>query len=227
MSRYAVVSRSAKQQKRRKLTRRIVAILLLVLVLSILLALWIYWRAMRPTVLEIAQTRLKAEATLAVNEAVCAALADYPNYTDFISVEKNGDNRIVMISANSALVNSLAHNTAILSQNKISQLKGFDVNIPLGSLSGVPLLSEKGPSVNVIVSPIGNVHCTLTSTFTSAGINQTLYRIYVNVECLVDIIIPTSHLEVQMTTPILISENLIVGEVPDTFLQGGLLLGEA
>ena len=227
MSRYAVVNRSAKQKKRRKLTRRIVMILLLILVLSILLALWIYWRAMRPTVLDIAQTRLKAEATLAVNEAVCLALSDYTNYSDFISIEKNSQNEIVMISANSVVVNSLAHNTAILSQNKISGLKGFEVSIPLGSLSGVPLLSEKGPTVSVTVSPIGNVRCTLTSTFTSAGINQTLYRIYVNVESVVDIIIPTSHLEVEMSTPILISESVIVGKVPETFLQGGLLLGSA
>ena len=225
MSRYAVVNRCAKQQKRRKWTRRIVAILLLIILLSILLALWIYWRAMRPTVLDIAQTRLKAEATLAINEAVRIALADYTNYSDFISVEKNSQNEIVMISANSVLVNALARNTAILSQNRISQLKGFDVSIPLGSLSGVPLLSEKGPTVEVIVSPIGTVRCSFTSTFTSAGINQTLYRIYINVESTVDIIIPTSHLEVEMSTPILICENLIVGEVPDTFLQGSLLLG--
>ena len=131
------------------------------------------------------------------------------------------------ISANSAVVNTLAHTTAILSQKKINEIQSFDVNIPLGTLSGIPLLSEKGPTVNVVVSPIGNVSCNFTSMFESAGINQTLHRIYINVQSKVDLIMPTSHVEVETTTPILVCESLIIGKVPDTFLQGGLLLGGA
>ena len=227
MSRYAVVNRSEKQKKRRKLVHRLVAIFVIVVLLSILLALWIYWRSMRPAVLDIAQTRLKAETTMAVNEAVCVALANCTDYTNLVTIEKNGQNEIVMISANTVLVNALARNTAMLAQNKIHELKNVDVDIPIGTLSGVPLLSERGPVVTVTVSPIGNVRCTFTSTFTSAGINQTLHRIYINVESKVDLIIPTSHLEVETSTPILICENLIVGKVPDTFLQGGLVLGSA
>ena len=227
MSRYTVVSRGAKQQKRRKLFRRLVSFLIIAIVLSIWLALWIYWRSMSPTILDIAQTRLKAETTMAVNEAVCAILADVNNYTDFFTVEKNSQDEIVMISANSALVNTFARSTALLSQKKINELKSFTVDIPLGTLSGVPLLSEKGPTVDVVVSPIGNVSCTFKSVFETAGINQTLHRIYVNVCSNVDLIMPTSHMEVETITPILLSESLIIGKVPDTFLQGGLVLGSA
>ena len=227
MSRYTVVSRGAKQQKRRKLIRRLVSFLVVAVLLSIVLALWIYWRSMSPTILDIAQTRLKAETTLAVNEAVCVILADFNSYSDFITVEKNSQNDIVMISANSTLVNTFARNTAILSQRKISQLKSFSIDIPIGTLSGVPLLSEKGPTVDVVVSPIGNVSCTFKSVFETAGINQTLHRIYVDVCSNVDLIMPTSHMEVQTVTPILLSESIIIGRVPDTFLQGGLVLGAA
>ena len=120
MSRYSVVSRGAKQQKRRKLIRRLVSFLIVLIVLAIVLALWIYWQSMSPTILDIAQTRLKAETTLAVNEAVCTILSDVKSYSDFFTVEKNSQNDIVMISANSALVNIFARNTAILSQQKIS-----------------------------------------------------------------------------------------------------------
>ena len=222
MSCYSVVSKSAKQKKRRKLTRRIVLVVVVIFILSILLAAWIYWRSMSPTILDIAQTRLKAETTLAVNDAVCASLKGYVNFSDFINIEKNEQGEIVMISANSSVVNTFAHTTAILSQKKISELKSFDVDIPLGTVSGIPLLSEKGPTVNIVVSPIGNVRCNFTSTFESAGINQTLHRIYVNVQSKVDLIMPTLHVEVETTTPVLICESVIIGKVPDTFLQGGL-----
>ena len=227
MSRYSVVNRSAKQKKRHKLLRRLVSFLVVAIVLSIVLALWIYWRSMSPTILDIAQTRLKAETTLAVNDAVCVILSDVNSYSDFFTVEKNDQNDIVMISANSALVNTFARNTALLSQKKITELKSFSIDIPLGTLSGIPLFSEKGPAVEVVVSPIGNVSCTFKSVFESAGINQTLHRIYVDVCSKVDLIMPTLHVEVQTNTPILLCESLIIGKVPDVYLEGGLVLGSA
>ena len=225
--RYTVVSTSAKQNKRRKFVGRFVTAVVLIVVLAVGLALWVYWRSMTPTILDIAQTRLISETTMAVNDAVCVALADCDNFKDFVTITRNDNNDITMISSNSALVNLLARNTAIMSQSKINAIKAFAVNIPLGTLSGIPLLSERGPTVNVTVSPIGTVNCTFTSTFETAGINQTLHRIYIHVESKVDLIMPTSHLEVQTSTPVLISESVIIGTVPDTFLQGGLLLGAA
>ena len=225
--RYTVVSTSAKQNKRRKFVAKFVAALIVIVVLTILLAVWIYWRSMTPTILDIAQTRLISETTIAVNDAVCVALADTGDFKDFVTITRNDNNDITMISANSALVNLLARNTAIMSQSKINAIKNFDVNIPLGTLSGIPLLSEKGPTVTVTVSPIGTVNCTFTSTFETAGINQTLHRIYIHVESRVDLIMPTSHLEVETSTPVLICESVIIGTVPDVFLQGGLLLGAA
>ena len=225
--RYTVVSTSAKQNKHRKFVAKLLAVILVIVVLAIALAVWIYWRSMTPTILEIAQTRLVSETTLAVNDAVCVALADCDSFKDFVTITRNDNNDITMISSNSALVNRLARNTAVMSQSKINAIKGYDVNIPLGTLSGIPLLSEKGPTVNVMVSPIGTVNCTFTSTFETAGINQTLHRIFIHVESKVDLIMPTSHLEVVTSTPVLICENVIIGAVPDVFLQGGLLLGAA
>ena len=225
--RYTVVSTSAKQNRRRKFVARIAAALVVIIVLAIILSLWIYWRSMTPTILSIAQTRLVSETTLAVNDAVIIALADNGNYKDFVTITRNDNNDITMISANSALVNLLARNTAIMSQSKINAIKAYDVNIPIGTLSGIPLLSEKGPTVSVTVSPIGAVNCTFTSTFETAGINQTLHRIYIHVESKVDLIMPTSHLVVETITPVLVCESVIIGSVPDVFLQGGLLLGAA
>lgn len=227
MARYSVVSKSEKQLKRRKRTRKLAIFLSLTVILVLLLALFFYRRSMNPIILDIAQTRLKAETTLAINEAVAAALSDDVDYSQFVNVEKNEQNDIVLLSANSALVNKLARYTAILTQKKIAELQSFEVDIPIGTLSGIPLLSELGSTVAVRVSPIGNVSCDFESTFESAGINQTLHRIYLNVESKIDLIVPTSHVEVENRTTILLCESVIIGNVPDTFLQGGLLLGSS
>lgn len=227
MSRYSVVSVSAKQKKRRKLVVNFTTFICIFFALAIALALWIYWKSMTPAILDIAESRLTAETTRVINEAVCSVLAERDNYNDFITIDKNGDGEIILLSANSAVVNTLARKTAVLAQSKINAIVGYDVNIPLGTLSGIPLLAEKGPDVNINVTPIGTVSCEFTSTFETAGINQTLHRIYINVNSSIDIIIPTSHKVVASSTPILLCESVIVGKVPQTFLQGGLLLGQS
>lgn len=224
--RYIVVDKAAKLKRRRKILQKIVAIFTAMVIVALAIALWVYWKSMTPTILDIAQVQVKAQTTQAVNEAVLSVLQGV-DYADFVTVEKNSQNEVVLITANSNSVNQLARNASIVTQGKINTLFQQAISIPLGTLSGIPLLSQLGPDVNIVIDPVGTVQCSFVSHFETAGINQTLHRIYLNVSSTVDVIIPSSHQVVQIDTPILVCETVIVGKVPDTFLQGGLLLGQS
>ncbi len=224
--RYIVVDKAAKLKRRRKIVQKIVAIFTAMVIVALAIALWVYWKSMTPTILDIAQVQVKAQTTQAVNEAVLSVLQGV-DYADFVTVEKNSQNEVVLITANSNSVNQLARNASIVTQGKINTLFQQAISIPLGTLSGIPLLSQLGPDVNIVIDPVGTVQCSFVSHFETAGINQTLHRIYLNVSSTVDVIIPSSHQVVQIDTPILVCETVIVGKVPDTFLQGGLLLGQS
>ena len=67
------------------------------------------------------------------------------------------------------------------------------------------------------MSTIGNVETELVSQFSHAGINQTLHRIYLNVNCKVTILTPFDTIEQSITNQVLIAEAVIVGEVPSTY----------
>lgn len=224
--RYIVVDKAAKLKRRRKIVQKIIAIFTAMVIVALAIALWVYWKSMTPTILDIAQVQVKAQTTQAVNEAVLSVLQGV-DYADFVTVEKNSQNEVVLITANSNSVNQLARNASIVTQGKINTLFQQAISIPLGTLSGIPLLSQLGPDVNIVIDPVGTVQCSFVSHFETAGINQTLHRIYLNVSSTVDVIIPSSHQVVQIETPILVCETVIVGKVPDTFLQGGLLLGQS
>ena len=223
---YIVVDKAAKLKRRRKIVQKIVAIFTAMVIVALAIALWVYWKSMTPTILDIAQVQVKAQTTQAVNEAVLSVLQGV-DYADFVTVEKNSQNEVVLITANSNSVNQLARTASIVTQGKINTLFQQAISIPLGTLSGIPLLSQLGPDVNIVIDPVGTVQCSFVSHFETAGINQTLHRIYLNVSSTVDVIIPSSHQVVQIETPILVCETVIVGKVPDTFLQGGLLLGQS
>ena len=74
MSKYAVVNKSAQKQKRRKILNKIVTLCVIVVILTLVIAGWIYWKSMAPTILDVAETRLKSETTRAINEALNIAM---------------------------------------------------------------------------------------------------------------------------------------------------------
>lgn len=217
--RYAVVNRAEKYKIHRKRKRRIFLASILIIAFVAVIAVSVYRRSMTPTVLKIAQVQVQSQSMRAINEAI-ASVFDDVDYKTLVTIEKNSDNEITMLSANSAAANSLARNMALLTQSKINVLFQDDIEIPIGTISGIPFFNERGPIVTIDVSPVGTVNCEFSSTFETAGINQTLHRIYLNVNSSVDIIISTDHQTLEISAPILICETVIVGKVPNTFLQG-------
>lgn len=79
------------------------------------------------------------------------------------------------------------------------------------------ILSGRGPNIPIKMSTIGNVETELVSQFSHAGINQTLHRIYLNVNCKVTILTPFDTIEENITNQVLIAEAVIVGEVPSNY----------
>lgn len=86
-----------------------------------------------------------------------------------------------------------------------------------GSFTGFKLLSGKGPGVPIRISSIGNVETDLRSEFTSQGINQTLHRVYLQIECQVSILTPYEDITEKIKNQVLIAENVIVGKIPNTY----------
>ena len=130
---------------------------------------------------------------------------------------------IVLISADPVAVNDLARSIALLAQTKILQSgeQGFDV--PWGTLSGITFLSGKGGGVHFRAIPVGSASTHFASTFRSMGINQTLHRIFLNIDAQLSVVIPGVDVTVNTETEVLLAESVIVGKVPDTYLQSDKL----
>lgn len=55
------------------------------------------------------------------------------------------------------------------------------------------------------------------SEFESAGINQTIHRIYLDVSCRVSVLTPYNVVDRVITNEVVLVENVIVGLVPSTY----------
>ena len=114
-------------------------------------------------------------------------------------------------------VNEITSDIAIKIQDEFDKTQNGDVFVRLGTLTGSKLLSGRGPKVKFKIVTNGNVETDLKSEFTSAGINQTLHRIYLNVTCKVVILTPFNSVEEEIKNQVLLAEAVIVGNIPNTY----------
>ena len=64
---------------------------------------------------------------------------------------------------------------------------------------------------------LGTVETDLKSEFISKGINQTLHRVYLQVDCPVEILSSYKTMRENVSNQFLLAENVIIGEIPSTY----------
>ena len=64
---------------------------------------------------------------------------------------------------------------------------------------------------------LGSVETDLRSEFIAKGINQTLHRVYLQIDCPVQILSSYKTMEENISNQFLLAENVILGEIPSTY----------
>lgn len=204
-------------EMRPKFTRVAIAILLFIAIFVFCTA---YFRKnIVPTVMDSSIAQVRAIATNSVNVAATSVLNDGITYDQLFEVVKDKDGKITMIQANSPQINKIAREIANLAQANLDSLGTQEIAISAGTFTGLALLTGFGPDVTIKIVPIGTANCDFVSHFQSAGINQTLHKIYIDVYADIDIITPIDQPRVRVKAEILVCENLIVGEIPEFYLN--------
>ena len=203
-------------RKKRKITRWIIAIvLILIFVVYILID-----NSVRPAILSLTEARLRAIGVKAMNDAVQETIGNGVAYTDLINIEKDNEGKIALISANTAMMNSLAAQTANCAQEKILNIGEQGIRIPIGTIVGGQLMTGRGPAIKVKIEPVGSVTSQFSSQFETAGINQTRHRIYLVLTAAVRIVVGNTSQSVEISSQVLVSDTIIIGDVPQSYFQG-------
>jgi sporulation protein YunB len=186
-------------------------------------ALFFYFqRNVTKVLIAVSEASMRASTTVAVNDAVYYTLRDGVRYEDLVEVEKAEDGSIVSVSANALKINKIARDTASISQSNLKNLSLNGIPIPLGALTGIEAFAGVGPKIHIRIIPVSSVTCSFTSGFESVGINQTRHSIYLEVITDISIVMPSKTENFAVVTQILIAECVLVGKIPDTFLQSDL-----
>jgi sporulation protein YunB len=172
-----------------------------------------------PVIISVSEAKVRALSVRAVNNAIGEVVTDPNLYTDLVRIQEDNSGQIALIQANTIAVNQLNKLLMSKTQEHLETMGGAGVQIPIGSFSGLPVLNGFGPKVTIRLFPVGNVQCSFVSEFKSAGINQTNHKILVNMETKISLVLPLATKQVTTTTQMLICESIIVGKVPETYLN--------
>lgn len=169
----------------------------------------------------LSEASVQSMTVLSVNEAVSETL-ERIDYDSLITVTHGSDGAVTGISANAQKVNLLARTTATLSMANLSARSENGIKVPVGAFTGIEFLAGFGPKVTFKIISVSRVSCEFESAFSSAGVNQTRHSVYMDVEATVTVVMPSGSKEISSVTEVLVAESVIVGEVPDVFLQGDI-----
>ncbi len=200
---------------RRKNNRIAVAVIAGVLILLII-AVVRFEMAVRASAEIQAEQVARQSANRIINETVSEYIsANEYTYSDFADIMCDDSGRVVSVEAISGNINRVQSELAENINQRLADNKQISAEIAVGSLSGSYLLAGRGNSVKLRICPVGDAEVTLKSSFTSAGNNQTMHRIYAEISANLVSSIPLYSFETTENFEFLIAETIIVGDVPD------------
>lgn len=205
---------------RRFLKRFCRVFLFVILICGILLLL--LRRKYDEVMVELTRTQVTNSTSDLINDAIAQQIAEGNiDYERIVYFEKDTAGRITALKTNIGQINQLKTDTLNLINDQILSNEHSQMGIPLGSLFLPEFFSGKGPQIPVKILSIRNSDAKFESSFTHAGINQTMHQLRLCVLIDVSVLVLGETVSFTVSSDVVIAETIIVGAVPDTFFDTG------
>ena len=204
----------------RRRRRRAIAILLVLVILAA--AGGFAFGGTRSVLDELAAAQIESVLSEQMNQAVLTCLAaDGGAYDSYVLLERDVNGELTALQTNVLRVNRLRAEVVRSVRETVSQGTEISVQVPLGNLFLPALFSGEGPMVPVHLMSVNALHAEFENEFQQAGINQTLHRVILETVATVTVLLPGRNVTREVRRSFPAAETVIVGRVPDVFLQPG------
>ncbi len=202
------------KKKRIKKSWRVVLVLVLFVFCLILIDL-----KLAPLIEKIALQQANLAIVKIINQAANEEFAKLNNDAGLITLGKDDLGQINYISPNTLRLNQLSTDIVLKIEEELKILSSQGISIPSGLASGLTLLANLGPNINVMIQPIGSIDVKIEDSLEAAGINQSKYKIALAISVDIQVVVPLHDQVTQVQTKYPLVETVIVGPIPDTYLD--------
>lgn len=164
------------------------------------------------------QKQAKTISNRIINQSVLEVLKklDY-NYDDLAKVNYSNNGEVNAITTNSYNINRIKTKSMLKIQQKLDRQKYYNFDLPIGAFTQLTILNNLGPNVTVNFKLTGSANCKIKNKFQSAGINQTIHRIYLVVVAKITVLSPSYTSEKVYKTNYEVAQTVIIGNIPSAF----------
>lgn len=209
---------------RRHIRRFLVILLVIPAVLLVFLVL--FRIKYNDAIVQLAQTQITNATSDLINDAIDVQIeVGNIQYERIVFFEKDLDGRITALKTNMSEVNRLKTDILSIINDEILAIDNSALGIPMGNLVFPEVIAGKGPEIPVEIISIRNSDANFESYFSEAGINQTIHQLTMNVVVDVSILVLGRTESFTVSSQVVVAETVIVGQVPDTYLQTGGIYG--
>lgn len=201
---------NADNNKNKKQMKIILILFIAILTLTVIL------KSITPMFGEKCEEKIRAIATDITN-IESSKILKQKSYGNIVELVKDDNGNISVIKSDVVIINEIASDIAVAIQARLNELQTEEILIPAGSFLGSKFLAGIGPNIKIKVIPIGNIKTDIKTEFVSTGINQTMHRIYLELQCGVKILTPFNTIESNITNQVLLVETVIIGEIPSSY----------
>lgn len=172
---------------------------------------------LRPAVITVAQYHIQSLINKAVNNAIISVMdkTQY-SYDDLVEINSNSADEIVSVNYNSLHINKLRSELIKVSIEETQKIPVSYVYIPIGNITSIDILQNKGPKLKFTVTPSSYVEAEVESVFQNTGINQINHQIFITVKVTANALIPNYSTSVYSENKVCVAETVIIGKVPDS-----------
>ena len=174
----------------------------------------------RPNIMNVCEYNSRAVTVSLIDDAInerLNELGDDAGYSALVKLSYTADGRVSSIESSTKLINRIKNDMLTEINDRLMKGETENVDLTVGTLSGIPIFYGSGPTVRMKVEPKGYADAVFISEFTDAGLNQTLHRMIMRTTVSVTAFIPMYSVQTDVSGDFLIAETVIVGNVPESF----------
>lgn len=182
-------------------------------------AVWSIKTQVEPNLEEIGSIRAKVVVSQIVNKAVNEQLYESPDMQELLIRKTNDSGQLEVLQANTQAMNLLITEIAGELQEEYAARKDETYKVPLGVLLGDRILSQTDFDVKLRIMPLSVSSIDFKTEFESQGINQTKYKVYIDLVSEVKVLAPFAEDTFRVSTTVLVAEAIIIGSVPGSYVN--------
>ena len=208
-------------RKRRKHKKRLI-IFLLVFVFILSSCIIFIKKRINPNIIDICSSRINLLANEAINDAIIESYERF-EAIDFVSVVRDDNGKVSSVQSDVKKINEMCNIVIRACNQKMLEFGESGVDVSFGSILGMPIFMGVGPKINFKFSPFGSLNYSIRTEVVSAGINQTIHKVYLSITADVKLMYSRVNPIITVSNEVLIGETVIVGSVPNLMLGKGII----